>query len=236
MVQSKLNAFVAKALKELNIPDIDFKIDVPPRPEFGDFSSNAAIIAGKKISRDPLEVAEEITAKLQKIDQQETIKEIKVVKPGFINIFLTDSYVQQGILEIHKKDHVWGIGDDYKGQKILLEFVSANPTGPLHVGHGRWAVIGDIIGNLYQSVGLHVEKEYYVNNVGNQIEMLIKSIEATRKGEPTPEGGYGGAYIKEIAEKFKGQSSNIKTSEEIIKYIISKQKEVLKSVGVEFDN
>ncbi|MDI6731046.1 MAG: arginine--tRNA ligase [Candidatus Margulisbacteria bacterium] len=237
MPQSKLDSFVSSALKNVGIEEqIGYKIDVPPRREFGDFSTNAAIIAGKKLSRNPLDVAEEIVAALQKIDNLKLIRELKTVKPGFINIFLNDAYIQQSVLEIHKQDHAWGKGDDYKGQKILLEFVSANPTGPLHVGHGRWAVIGDIIGNLFKAVEYSVTKEFYVNNVGNQIEMLIKSIEAAKAGKPTPEGGYGGVYIRDISDKLKEQSSKIKTSGEIIKDIINQQKHVLSNLGIEFDS
>jgi len=239
MPQSKLFTFFNKALDKLNLIDIPFKIDVPPRSEFGDFATNAAIIAGKKLSRNPFEVAEEIVAAIQKIDSEKIIRELKVVKPGFINIFLTDTYIQQSLLAIHKQDHAFGTGDDYKGQKILLEFVSANPTGPLHVGHGRWAVIGDIIGNLFKAVGYSVTKEFYVNNVGNQIEMLIKSIDAARKGEPTPEGGYGGAYIKEIAENQNirwRETDEQKIRESVLNTILDQQKTTLSSAGVTFDN
>lgn len=204
---------------------LPFKIDPPPRPEFGDYATNAAIAYARFLNLDPLGFAQSLSEKLKELDQGKIIKEIRIVKPGFINIFVRDGFIQQSLLNILNLDQEWGKGTG-KSEKILLEFVSANPTGPLHVGHGRWAVIGDVIARLLSAVGNQVEKEFYINNVGNQVNKLWESISAARAGEAVPEGGYGGSYIKEV----QGQNKN-----EAIEFLLNEQKQTLASLRVNFD-
>lgn len=227
MSQSKVEAFVESAVESLGVQEKpSFKIDIPPRKELGDYASNVAITLSRKLSRNPLELAQEIVEKIKKSDKGAVFLKIEVAKPGFINFFLNDSFIQQTLLEIEKRDHLWGRGARGEGRKILLEFVSANPTGPLHVGHGRWAVIGDAIGRLLEADGCKVEREYYVNNVGNQVEKLVESVEAVREGKEIPEGGYGGSYIREV----KGESRK-----EIVAFILQGQRKTLDNLGVKFD-
>jgi arginyl-tRNA synthetase len=224
MFLSKIDSLLRSAigLKE----ELAFKVDIPPRKELGDYSSNVAIVYARKISRGTLEVAQEIAAKVQDLDREKMFSRIEVAKPGFINFFLNDAYIQQAVLEIQDKDRDWGKGIKGRGKSVLLEFVSANPTGPLHVGHGRWAVIGDCIARLLKADGCAVETEYYVNNVGNQVEKLVDSVKAVREGKEIPEGGYGGSYIREV----KGEGR-----EEIVDFILQEQKKTLESLGVHFD-
>ena len=111
--------------------EADYKLDIPPRPEFGDYSLNLAIALARKQSRNPIELANEIAAGLKERDQGELFSKIEVVKPGFINLFLNDSFLQKTILDIIKLDQNWGRSSVGQGKKVLLEFVSANPTGPL---------------------------------------------------------------------------------------------------------
>ncbi|MBU1026181.1 MAG: arginine--tRNA ligase, partial [Candidatus Margulisbacteria bacterium] len=121
-------------------------------------------------------------------------------------------------------------GQSAKGLSVLLEYVSANPTGPLHVGHGRWAVIGDVIARMLKAVGAKVETEFYVNNVGKQVKLLFESVKAVQAGKPVPEGGYGGDYIKDVAQ---GKFKNV---DQLIDLFIKKQKQTLDSLDVKFDN
>jgi arginyl-tRNA synthetase len=218
----RLEQLVSEALKELGVTELKgFKIDIPPRRELGDYATNAAIISAHRLSRKPLELAAAIAARVK----SDMFDRVEVVKPGFINFFLNEKFVQQSVSGIIAKDRDWGKGSKGLGNKVLLEYVSANPTGPLHVGHGRWAVVGDAIARLLKAAGYEVETEFYVNNIGNQVDKLWASVQAARAGQPVPENGYGGAYIKDV----KGSSK-----EECLGSILSEQKATLKQLGVEF--
>jgi len=228
MSRLKLEALVSSALDQLDIKkEQSFKVDFSPRKEFGDYASNVAIVYGKKLSRNPLELANDIAGKIKESDKENFLARVEVAKPGFINFFLNDPFVQNNLIKILEQDHRYGMRGEVSGEKVLLEFVSANPTGPLHVGHGRWAVIGDAIARLLRADGYTVETEYYVNNVGNQVGKLWASVKAVREGQPVPEGGYGGGYVKEV----KGN-----TMDEAIWGILDEQKKTLKQLGVYFDN
>jgi arginyl-tRNA synthetase len=218
----RLEALIASALAELGVSDLKgVKIDIPPRRELGDYATNAAIVCAHRLSRVPLELAREIAACVE----SDMFDRVEVVKPGFINFFLNEKFVQQSVAGIIKRDRGWGVGSRGQGEKILLEFVSANPTGPLHVGHGRWAVVGDAIARLLKAAGYAVETEFYVNNIGNQVDKLWESVQAARAGKPVPENGYGGAYIKEV----KGSAK-----EECLASILNEQKATLRQLGVDF--
>lgn len=239
MSRSRIESLINSALVSLGIPEkLEFKIEIPPRKELGDYASNIAILYARKLSRNPLDLAEQIATKVKELDKEEVLKKIEVAKPGFINFTLTDSFLQNSLLEIQKQNHDWGKSDKYKDQKVLLEFVSANPTGPLHVGHGRWAVVGDVIGRLLEAVGYKVEREYYVNNVGTQVDLLIESVKAIKEGREIPEGGYGGAYVKRISEDQNirtRRSEAQKIREIILKTIIDEQRLTLENLGIKFD-
>jgi arginyl-tRNA synthetase len=227
MAKTKILSLLESALAQLGIQEkLEFKIDIPPRREFGDYASNIAILYARKLSRKPLELAKEIAQKVAELDKERAFKKIEIAKPGFINFTLTEDFLQQTIPEIKKQDDKWGKGIKGKKERVLLEFVSANPTGPLHVGHGRWAVIGDAIGKLLEAIGCKVEREYYVNNIGKQVELLFESVKAAREGREVPEGGYRGSYIKEV----RGENGN-----EILNYLIQQQKKTLEDMNVKFD-
>ncbi|MEA3494308.1 MAG: arginine--tRNA ligase [Candidatus Margulisiibacteriota bacterium] len=223
MAQTTIKNFLREALPDV---EIDPRIDIPRQKIFGDYSSNIAIQTAYKLSKKPFELAEEIVNRVRENDKDNTFAHVEVARPGFINFKLSLNYLQNLLSDIHELDHRYGISDMRDEKKILLEFVSANPTGPLHIGHGRWAVIGDIIGRLLKATGHKTEKEFYVNNVGNQVEKLVQSVMALREGQPVPEGGYGGAYIKDVKGKNK---------KEILEYLLLQQKETLNKLGVNYD-
>ena len=228
MLAKRIEGLVRQALADFGLEDAPgLKIDIPPDNKFGDYATNAAITNAKNLKKNPLTIAHTLAAKIKELDSERLIREIQVAPPGFINIFLDDHFLQREILAIKGLDRQWGRAVVGRGEKILLEFVSANPTGPLHVGHGRWAVLGDVIARLLTAAGYEVATEFYVNNVGNQVEKLWASVEAVRVGGEVPEGGYGGAYVKEV----QGNSR-----EEVVAFLLKQQQEILNKLGVNFDN
>jgi arginyl-tRNA synthetase len=235
MAQSVIKTSLKDVLDKLGIKEeVDLRIDIPRQKIHGDYASNIAIQLAKKLKKKPFDLANQIVEELIKSDDKKNFEKIEVAQPGFINFKLSNKYLHNVLEVIHKEDHKYGQSLDSardkratgNRQRILIEFVSANPTGPLHIGHGRWAVIGDIIARMLRAAGQKVDTEFYVNNVGNQIEKLYKSVDAARKGEPVPEDGYGGAYIKDV----KGESKA-----EILDYFISQQKKTLENLGVKYN-
>ncbi len=196
----------SKALKEIGITEeYEFVFETPKNPDHGDLSTNIAMRLSKQLQKNPRQVAEEIVAKLE--NQSPLIDNINIAGPGFINIKFTPKFYAEVISKLHAKGENIGRSEFGKGVKVNVEYVSVNPTGLLHLGHGRNACIGDTIANLYQWTGHQVTREYYFNNAGNQMQNLAKSIYARYMqiidGEqfPFPEDGYHGEYIKEIAKE-----------------------------------
>lgn len=195
----------------INICDIneDYVLffEEPKNPEHGDYATNIAMQLTKKLKMPPRNIAENI---INNLPNHQYIEFVQIAGPGFINIKLTNAYFQDSLIESMIKGNNYGKNTSGNDKKVNVEYVSANPTGLLHLGHGRNACIGDTIANLFEWNGWDVVREYYFNNAGNQMNNLGKSIFARYKqlnGEPDfpfPEDGYHGDYIKEIA----GQISN----------------------------
>lgn len=227
MAKNKIASLLDASLAKLDVQEkIDFKIDIPRRKELGDYATNVAILGARQLKKNPLELAKEIVAKISELDSEKILNKIEIAKPGFINFSLADNFLQKNILEIQQQDHSYGESEAGQSEKVLLEFVSANPTGPLHVGHGRWAVVGDVIGRLLRAAGYNAETEFYINDIGNQVEKLEASVKARREGKDIPKDGYGGEYIKHV----KG-----KTREEMLSFLIDQQKKTLEELQVNFD-
>ena len=214
---------------------LEIAVEIPKVKKFGDFSTNAAILLSPKINKPLLALAEDLAKKISEKDNGKYFGKIEAYKNGFINFTFDQKFLLSKVSEIIK------LGDDYgksnlgKGKRVLIEFVSANPTGPLHIGHGRWAVIGDDIASLLSAVGYTVEREFYVNNVGNQIEKLEASVRARAAGQEIPDKGYGGAYVSEVAEQLKNELSNPHFRQVLINYLLDGQKRVLRELSVDFD-
>ncbi len=166
---------IERILKEnFAISDIPpFKIEKPRRKEYGDLATNVAFLISKTLKRSPLEVAEEIASILRR---NENFQSVEVAKPGFINVKFSPKYYHSVLREILTKGFDYYKENIGLGRKVQVEYVSANPTGPLHLGHGRGAVVGDVISNLLEFYGWNVTREYYINDAGNQIRMLGISI------------------------------------------------------------
>jgi arginyl-tRNA synthetase len=171
-------------------------VERPRNPEHGDYATNLALQLGKKVGANPRELAGWLAAALTEADG---IASADVAGPGFVNLRIEAS--AQGVIV----NNVIAAGTDYghsdvlEGQKVNLEFVSANPTGPIHIGGTRWAAVGDALGRLLSTQGAEVVREYYFNDHGAQIDRFTSSLIAAAKGEPTPEDGYAGSYIGDIA-------------------------------------
>jgi arginyl-tRNA synthetase len=185
----------ARGLDLAALPD-DVGIERPRNPEHGDYATNVALRTAKKAGVPPRELAGWLAAALA---GREGIAGAEIAGPGFINLRLAAD--AQGAIagEVLAAGAAYGTGDEYADRNVNLEFVSANPTGPLHLGHTRWAAVGDALGRVLAARGAKVTREYYFNDAGGQIDRFVESVVAAAKGEPTPDNGYGGAYIGEIA-------------------------------------
>ena len=173
-------------------------VERPRNPEHGDYATNLALQLGKKVGANPRELAGWLAAALA---EQDGIASADVAGPGFVNLRIEAS--AQGVIvnNVLAAGPNYGDSEALKGQNINLEFVSANPTGPIHIGGTRWAAVGDALGRLLATQGAHVVREYYFNDHGAQIDRFTNSLVAAAKGEPTPDDGYAGDYIKEIADQ-----------------------------------
>nr|WP_255567582.1 arginine--tRNA ligase [Corynebacterium sp. TAE3-ERU16] len=177
-------------------------VERPRNPEHGDYATNVAMQTAKKVGTNPREFATWLVAAL---GECAAIAEATVAGPGFINIRLAADAQGKIVEEILRAGQTYGNGDIVAGRRINLEFVSANPTGPIHLGGTRWAAVGDSLGRILTASGATVTREYYFNDHGTQIDRFARSLVAAAKGEPTPDDGYGGAYIGEIADAVKSE-------------------------------
>jgi arginyl-tRNA synthetase len=180
-------------------------LDTPREKSHGDFATTLALTLAKPESKSPRKIAEIIVSNIT--DQDGVLEKTEIAGPGFINFFFRQDRWKQTLFDIETEGARYGLADLGKGEKVLVEFVSANPTGPLHVGHGRGAAVGDALANLLDAVGYAVSREFYINDAGRQIRMLAHSLwakyqQAQGHDVPFPEDGYHGDYIEELAREF----------------------------------
>ena len=181
-------------------------LDAPKRPEWGDLASTVAMSLASSEQRAPHDIAQIIVENLPQRDQ--LFDRVEIVRPGFLNLTVKPALWQETLREIEQQGASYGTTDVGKGQRALVEYVSANPTGPLHVGHGRGAAVGQAVASLLHAVGFEVVSEYYINDAGRQMKLLGASVAARYRelsGQPAafPEDGYHGAYITALAERLK---------------------------------
>jgi arginyl-tRNA synthetase len=182
-----------------------FEVEAPKHAEHGDLATNLALVLASQAKRPPRQVAATIIDHLAA--PAGMLQKVEMAGPGFINFFIADAYWYRVIPEIHQLGPAYGDSDIGAGQKAQVEFVSANPTGPLHIGHGRGAALGDALANLLRATGHQVAREYYINDVGNQILTLGKSLyfrARELKGETLefPQDGYQGGYLVDLARDY----------------------------------
>lgn len=171
-------------------------IERPRNPEHGDYATNLALQLGKKVGVNPRQLGEWLAEALINADG---IADASIAGPGFVNLRIEASAQSVVVLNVLGGGASYGTSEELKGRHINLEFVSANPTGPIHIGGTRWAAVGDALGRLLATQDATVVREYYFNDHGGQIDRFARSLVAAAKGEPAPEDGYGGDYIKDIA-------------------------------------
>jgi arginyl-tRNA synthetase len=246
-----IEELLRKALQEKapQSADMPIFIERPKQAGHGDFSSNVALQAAKSEKRKPRDLAIELQASVAaQVSASATLSDViekpEVAGPGFINFKLKAGTKTAVISRILEEGTGFGRSREGLGEKVQVEFVSANPTGPLHVGHGRQAALGDAIAALFEAQGYVVTREFYYNDGGAQIEMLALSVQARGRGidpgmEGWPEKGYHGDYIGEIARDFVHQKGDLGDLEAIRRYAVAKQRaeqEVdLRAFGVKFD-
>nr|WP_246326207.1 arginine--tRNA ligase [Actinomycetospora corticicola] len=190
-----VDVLTERGLDTSALPD-EVTIERPRNPEHGDYATNLAMRSAKKAGVKPADLAGWLAEKLEGTDG---VAAAEVAGPGFLNLRLAAD-AQAGIVaEILERGAGYGHGDALTGQAINLEFVSANPTGPIHLGGTRWAAVGDALGRVLEAQGAAVTREYYVNDAGAQIDRFAESLIAAAQGRPVPENGYGGAYVAEVA-------------------------------------
>ena len=181
-------------------------LDAPKRPEWGDLASTVAMSLASSEQRAPHDIAQIIVENLPQRDQ--LFDRVEIVRPGFLNLTVKPALWQETLKEIEGQGGLYGTSDLAKGRRALVEYVSANPTGPLHVGHGRGAAVGQALVRLLQAVGYDVVSEYYINDAGRQMKLLGASVLARYRDQSgqrgdVPEDGYHGAYISALAERLK---------------------------------
>ena len=237
---------LADLKKEGRLPGGDVPSEVvverPKNRDHGDWSTNVAMQLSGHFNLKPRDFAELLVEKLQ---NTEGIEQVTIAGPGFINLFVSNSAAGALAKQIVELASEFGKADSLAGQKLNLEFVSANPTGPIHLGGTRWAAVGDSLARILQSQGAAVVREYYFNDHGAQIDRFALSLMAAARGEPTPEDGYAGAYIQEIASAIVKNNpsilslSSVEAQEEFrkagVEMMFEQIKQSLHDFGVDFD-
>ncbi len=173
-----------------------FSVERPKRPEHGDVATNAALAVQKLAGRPPRDIAALLA---ERLERREDVASVEIAGPGFLNLRLKAAAFQRIAGEILRAGSGYGRAPAAVRGRAMVEFVSANPTGPLLISHGRGAMVGDAIAALMEASGYHVNREYYINDYGNQVRLFAQSVRAAAKKEEAPEGGYGGGYVHELA-------------------------------------
>ncbi|MDO5618393.1 arginine--tRNA ligase [Kocuria sp.] len=233
MTPEELTAVVSACLREAvtqgelslmegaELPDV--KIERPKNRDHGDWATNIAMQLTKKVGKPPREVAAVLQQRLQEHDG---VASVDIAGPGFLNITLDTAAAGELARTVVEAGRQYGHNQSMAGTTINLEFVSANPTGPIHLGGTRWAAVGDSLARVFESQGAAVTREYYFNDHGAQIDRFAKSLLAAAEHQPTPEDGYGGDYIAEIAQRVLAAEPNALESAD--------PQEAFRSAGVEF--
>lgn len=240
-ISACLRDAVADGQISVEVPD-EVRVDRPKSREHGDWATNIALQLGKKAGMNPRDFAMILQERLLGIDG---VTKVDIAGPGFLNITLDAAAAGELAKVIVEAGPAYGKNDALAGHIINMEFVSANPTGPLHIGHTRWAALGDSIARVLKASGAEVTSEYYINDAGNQMNVFARSVYNRMHSLPVPDGGYPGEYIKELADIVAAAHPDVRTLTEaaalpIIRHAaytaqMADIKDTLKDFGVEFD-
>ncbi len=213
-----------------------FTLERPKRPEHGDYATNAAMVLTKLAGMPPRAIAEALVKALHTSD---VVASADVAGPGFVNLRIKPSVLHAELADILRAGSGYGRAPAATGERIDIEFVSANPTGPLLVSHGRGAVFGDTVARLLEATGHRVAREYYVNDFGNQVRLFAQSVRAMAASKPVPEGGYGADYVKDVADHARALGALDLTDEALARTCVMLMmrgiQKTLGDLGVSFD-
>src|SRR3954465_11148800 len=235
----QIRAELIRAARALGAPeDVDPVLERPRDTSHGDLATNLAMLLAKPLRSRPREIAEKLRDSMQL--ERAGVSRIDIAGPGFMNFWIDPETIASGLRDVIGADAKYGTNGVGAGRVVNIEFVSANPTGPLHVGHGCQAALGDAIATLLEATGWKVTREFYYNDAGAQIENLAASVEARLKelrGEAAaiPDGGYHGEYIRELAERYAADSDGLSVREFAVRELRKEQDLDLQAFGVRFD-
>lgn len=224
LINTEAHKILADRQLDVTVLPEQVVVERPRNPEHGDYATNLALQIAKKVGMNPRELAGLLVDALSAHDE---IATVDIAGPGFINIRLAAAAQGQIVADILAAGTTYGHNSLYSGERINLEFVSANPTGPVHLGSTRWAAVGDSLGRILAACGADVTREYYFNDHGRQIDRFTNSLIAAAKGQPVPEDGYGGDYISEIAANIVAQEPGVLQQSE------PDMRETFRALGVE---
>ncbi|HKC80478.1 MAG TPA: arginine--tRNA ligase [Gemmatimonadaceae bacterium] len=235
----QIRAELVRAARSLGAPeDVDPLVERPRDPSHGDWATNLAMVLAKPLKAKPRDVAERLRDAMKA--ESAGVSKIDIAGPGFMNFWLDAGRIASGLADIVRSNESYGRSNVGAARVVNVEFVSANPTGPLHVGHGRQAALGDAISTLLEVTGWSVTREFYYNDAGVQIDNLAASVEARLnelRGKPSavPEGGYHGDYIRELAERYEADGDGLSVREFAVRELRKEQDLDLQAFGVRFD-
>ncbi|MGN0102446.1 MAG: arginine--tRNA ligase, partial [Dietzia sp.] len=224
VIRAALIAVLAERGADTSVVPETVTVERPRNPEHGDYATNIALQLAKKIGSAPRDLAQSLADALA---EDPGIASADIAGPGFLNIRLDSGAQGSLVATVLEKGERYGHGDAMAGRRVNLEFVSANPTGPIHLGGTRWAAVGDALGRVLEASGAEVTREYYFNDHGAQIDRFSRSLAAAARGDRTPEDGYAGAYIQDIATQVVAAHPDVLDKPE------SEALETFRAVGVD---
>ncbi len=240
-IRAALTSLVAQGALIGAIPG-EIRLERPKNRDHGDYASSIALQMAKGSGRPPREIAELLKKSLEALDE---VASVEVAGPGFINVTLNRASAAAVVPQIITAGEKYGSSSALSGVNINLEFISANPTGPLHLGHTRWAAVGDALGRVLRAAGASVTREFYINDRGNQMDLFGASVRAAALGRAIPENGYQGGYINDLAQMILSEDPGIVSlseddqlvefRERAYKAQLSQQQQVLDDFGTHFD-
>jgi len=230
-------AAVSRALSSMGIevPPASVHLERPARRDHGDWSTNTALVNAKALGRPPRQLAEELAEHLR-TDPPPHLESVDVAGPGFVNLHLSPGWLHDTLTDVvGEGEQGYARSEIGAGEKVQIEFISANPTGPLHVGNGWWGAYGDAMGRVMTRCGWKVGREYYVNDTGGQIRVLGESLLARSRGEAVPEEGYQGEYVTELADVYDGPDEVEAAGRWAAEQILDNIRATLARLGIGFD-
>jgi arginyl-tRNA synthetase len=240
MIRDDLRSALHEALAAAELPDPpgEIALEPPKHRDHGDWSTNVAMVLRPTVGGNPLDIARRIADALAAADVPHLAK-VEVAPPGFMNMFLAPTWLHDVLRAVVAAGDAYGTSDVLAGARVNLEFVSVNPTGPLHAGGGRWVAVGDAIANLVAAQGAEVHREYYLNDAGSQLDLFGASLHARYQGEAPPEGGYQGNYLVEMAERLRAELGDDVSLEDAREWgyhdVVREIRTDLERIGVHFD-